>query len=328
LLPACLGTSLPLHPTARIPFVTVKVGAAPGKAGAFLVDFASTASWVDLNGFDGGAPAYLSCQGNPAIPGALCQFADFDYFGSWGQVSLYTADYSARVSPPREAGLIGTDFLSLNPTTLDYAGRRIFSIRGGPFCSDAELGDAGFSPLSTAGFFSSDTTTLVPLITVIPDGGAGVVGFTVPNVPTVKLKVAGVDALAQLDTGFDDALVRHSININEAYLQAIQTAAPTALIRDTSIDQFITTCLGSTENADGYRLAAGQAAVFVTESSAQIRREPGAVIFVKHTPAAAKVCGGIGTWTVPAAQIGSSFFVDATAVVFDPPRHRVWLPTR
>ena len=52
------------------------------------------------------------------------------------------------------------------------------------------------------------------------------------------------------------------------------------------------------------------------------------MIFVKHTPQAAKVCGGIGTWTVPAAQIGTSFFIDAAAVVFDPPRHRVWLPTR
>jgi hypothetical protein len=37
-------------------------------------------------------------------------------------------------------------------------------------------------------------------------------------------------------------------------------------------------------------------------------------------------CGGIETWTVPAAQMGASFLVDAQAVVFDPISSRVWLP--
>jgi hypothetical protein len=33
-----------------------------------------------------------------------------------------------------------------------------------------------------------------------------------------------------------------------------------------------------------------------------------------------------GAWTVPAAQMGASFLVDAQAVVFDPISSRVWLP--
>ncbi len=69
-----------------------------------------------------------------------------------------------------------------------------------------------------------------------------------------------------------------------------------------------------------------QAAAFVTETGALIRSEPKAVLFVKHTPPAAKVCGGIGTWGVSAAQVGGSYIVDAKAVVFDPIKHRVWMP--
>ena len=36
-------------------------------------------------------------------------------------------------------------------------------------------------------------------------------------------------------------------------------------------------------------------------------------------------CGGIGTWTTPAAQIGASFFADVGVLVFDPFSSRVWI---
>jgi hypothetical protein len=49
---------------------------------------------------------------------------------------------------------------------------------------------------------------------------------------------------------------------------------------------------------------------------------------VKRTPAAALRCGGIGTWTAPAAQIATSFYVDAGVMVFDPFAERVWITAR
>jgi hypothetical protein len=49
------------------------------------------------------------------------------------------------------------------------------------------------------------------------------------------------------------------------------------------------------------------------------------VLFVKKPPQAAKVCGGIGTWTTPASQIGGSFFVELGVMVFDPLSSRVWV---
>lgn len=47
-------------------------------------------------------------------------------------------------------------------------------------------------------------------------------------------------------------------------------------------------------------------------------------LFVERTPAAAAVCGGIGTWAQPAAQRGASF-VARGALGVDPFWQRVWL---
>ncbi len=67
-------------------------------------------------------------------------------------------------------------------------------------------------------------------------------------------------------------------------------------------------------------------AELIADDGKPARAEAGAVLFVKHTPTAAKVCGGIGTWTVPAAQVGASFYKSAGAVVFDAVHTRVWMP--
>jgi hypothetical protein len=147
----------------------------------------------------------------------------------------------------------------------------------------------------------------------------------VPNVPTVTVRVAGVTALAQLDTGFDDTLVPHSLNINVAYFDALTLAAPQALVRDAAHDLSLSTCVGVSENVQAYRLATGFALELLSTTGTAARTDPAAVLFVKRTPAAARVCGGIGTWTVPAAQLAGSALVAAGALVCDPVRSVVWL---
>jgi hypothetical protein len=47
---------------------------------------------------------------------------------------------------------------------------------------------------------------------------------------------------------------------------------------------------------------------------------------VKHGSPETFPCGGISTWTVPAAQVGASFFIDEQALVVDPTTSRVWIP--
>jgi len=316
-LPTCLGDVLPMVVSSYLPFIDVKVGAATG---AFLVDYGTTRSTIDLKAFPT-PPTASGC--NPALLGQFCSFSGFDFFGSWGTVTLVTADHSFIVASVREAGILGTDFLSVNAYTLDYTGKRMFRAQKSTFCTDAALGSAGFVALPSTGFFSNTFSTLKPLSDVVSGAASGT---SVPNVPTVPLRVAGATAVAQLDTGFDDALVPFSINVNPAFYDAIVAKSKTALVRAASKDLSLSTCVsGVAETVEAYTLAGGVAAEFVDASGGAARKYPTAVLFVKRTPSSAKVCGGIGTWTAPAAQVAGSFFADAGVLVFDPFGSRVWV---
>jgi hypothetical protein len=309
-LPSCLGTAEVLTLAGRSPYVTATVVSSPG---AFLVDFASTASMADVNGF-ATPPTPTSCSGG------WCTFSNFDFFGSWGSVTLGQADFSGLGSTPKQAGIIGTDFLSLNPFTLDVVGHQLIRGAASSFCTATQLSTAGFTALDTTGFYSDNLADLVPMSSV-SDGGTG----SVPNVPTVKLRVAGVVARAQVDTGFDDSVVPHSININDAFYTAITSAAPGSLVRAPTLDLTLSTCVGGTEKVLAYRLASGQAAELVGLQGQGVHADATAVLFVKHTLAATQPCGGISTWSVPAAQLSASLLFEAGATVFDPWSARVWV---
>jgi hypothetical protein len=183
---------------------------------------------------------------------------------------------------------------------------------------------AGFLPLSTAGFYENDLSLLEPLTDV---DSAGSSGTSVPNVPTVSVSVAGAKALAQLDTGFDDDVTPFSVNINPAFLAEINAANPSALVRDASLDATLTTCVeGVDESVEAYRLATGTTFDFVADGGTVARSYASAVLFVKNTPASAASCGGIGTWSVPAAQVAASYYNDLKVIAFDPYGARVWIP--
>ncbi len=196
------------------------------------------------------------------------------------------------------------------------------------FCTDAQLLGAGFSPIPAGGFYTNQSSTLRPLSDVISDADAAATsGFTVPNVPTVPITVAGVSALAQLDTGYDDRIIRHSINVNQALLDRLLVQNAAKLRRSPTKDLYLTTCVpGLSQLGAAWYLAPDTEVNFVGEGGTIGRRDSGTVLFVKEKLAAAERCGGIETWTVPAAQMGASFLVDAQAVVFDPVTSRVWIP--
>jgi hypothetical protein len=288
-----------------------------------LLDFATTFSSIDLGAFPS-PPTTSGCD--PTLLGELCTVPGFAFFGPAGTVTLTTEDFSGIGGTVRQAGIVGTDFLSEQVFTLDYAGGSAFAATQAAFCSEAELAGAGFAPLSTAGFYAKDLASLKPYTDV--DGTASP-GTSVPDVPTVPVSIGGVAALAQLDTGFDDDVTKFSVNINEAFFAAIQSGAASALVRDSTLDTSLSTCVsGVTESVQGYRLAPGAALDFVAEDGTTPRTYPGAVVFVKNTPAAASQCGGIGTWTVAAAQVAASYFNDLGAIVFDPFGSRVWIPKK
>ncbi len=326
-IPPCLGASLPLDTSGEQGFVRVDMGNEAGvNESKFLLDFGANGSTIDLGSFSR-PPVPTSCNGDAAAPGAYCQFPTFDFFGPWGTVGLGTADYSFLFGAVRQAGIIGTDFFAVYTFTLDYVGRRIWRAKKEDFCTDAQMIGAGYTPLPAGGFYTNDTRTLRPLSDVITSGDASTAGLTVPNIPTVPITVAGVSALAQIDTGYDDRLYRHSININDALLTRLLADKPGLLTRAPERDLFLTTCIpGLSQAGFAYVLAPGTEVNFISEGGALGRRDVGTIVFVKQPLPQAERCGGIETWTVPAGQLGASFMVDSYIAVFDPHRSRVWLP--
>jgi hypothetical protein len=308
-LPACLGAMLPIAITTG-PHLSAAVGAAPSPyVASFLIDYATTGSSLDLRKFAAPGPTATGC--NPSLLGQLCTFADLDFFGPWGQVTFTTST----------ASILGTDFLAHGVYTLDYGKKRMLHAAKGA-CSDAALAGAGLAALSTAGFFASDLALLKPQRDI---DSTAPTGLSVANVPVVPVKIAGTAAIAQLDTGFDDGVVIHSINVNVAFFDALQSAAPGALVRDAAKDLTLSTCAGVSEPAEAYHLAAGRSFELVDDNAATARAWSDVTVFVKRTPPAAKTCGGIGSWSSPGAQIGTSFFTDLGVLVFDPFASRVWV---
>jgi hypothetical protein len=329
ILPSCVGTSIPMTIDGVRAFAEVSVQSLDGGGyfakGPFVVDFGSTGSTIDLNGFgDGGAPTPVSCGGDASAPGAFCTFQGFDFFGDWGTVYLVTGDYSVLFGSVRQAGIIATDFLSKNPISLDFGKKQILRSDPTKFCTDAELLGSGFRPLPAGGFYTSDTSKLRPLSEVLdnPDATAG---YVVPNVPTVPVNVAGTSALAQLDTGYEDRLSRRSLNVNEALFAILNGRG--VLTRALAKDLYATTCIaGYSEWLEAFTIAPGQTLEFVNEGGTVVRTDSVDAVYLKHSTATTYPCGGIATWTVPAAQVGASFFIDAQAVIMDPITSRVWVP--
>ena len=314
-LPACLGPGQPISLFQNLPFVDVTVA---GATGPFLVDFATTGSAIDVLAFP--APGLKAAR---CPLGASCAFDGFTFFGGWGTVTLVSEELDYPGAALHQAGILGTDFLAANVFTLDYERRQIRRSNGGA-CDDATLTHAGLRALSTKGFYGLGSAERKPMSDVLASAGVG----PVPNVPTVPVRVAGVTAIAQLDTGFADVRVPHSVNINAAFFDAIRARSPDSIVRDAASDLSLTTCAGVAESVEAWRMAPGNSFELVDESGRAARAEPAAVLFVKRTPAAALRCGGIGTWTAPAAQVATSFYVDAGAMVFDPFAERVWITAR
>lgn len=316
--PPCFGASEPLRVSREMPYAAASLG---GKPALFLLDYGANVSSIDLKAVPWARPS--SCS--PQAAGGGCSFNDFAFAGAPGGAWLLTADYSGLSLDFRQAGVIGTDFLSEHAYTLDYDGGKLLRAGKDLFCSPSGLKAAGFAPMSSAGYFSSDLNSLLPLSS-LNAGYSG--GLTVPNIPAVPLRIAGVTALAQIDTGYSDYISRHSVNVNPAFYGLIAKSAPGALERREQEDRRLSTCVpGVTETVEAYRLREGGAEL-LDENGGVLRSFPSAVIYVKRTPAAAARCGGISSYSAPAAQLGGSFMRDLGVVVFDPFSSKVWAPRR
>jgi hypothetical protein len=265
---------------------------------------------------DGGAAVGAEGTAGPVpLPGSSDRFAGVDFFGPWAPLRLSVQDHSGIRGPLPQAGLIGTDLLHGHVITLDYANGLLRRAPAEGFCSDDELRRAGFQPLSSRDYYGTNTAAL--LCPAAPRRGG------CPNIPTIPLRIGSVDAVAQVDTGYADGLRPPSMNINRALLQRLERAGM-PLIREPSADLTLSSCVrGELERVLAYRLAAGRAVELVGSEGGAVRRLPGVTLFLKNSPDAIQACGGIGTWSEPAAQLGASFVNDGTLVV-DPFSQRLW----
>jgi len=300
-LGACHGEKRALTISSQMPYYLARVGTAEGH---FVLDFGSNGSYIDTKGFqDGAVPQPVSAPSNPN------SYDGFDFYGSWGTVTLRPQSYGHIQGKVRQAGKIGTDFLSLHVFTLDYANGSVYRANQGTFCTDAVLTEEGFKPATTAGFYSNS-----------PGMGPN----DPPNIPAVPVRVGNVTAVGQIDTGFDDGAVRHSVNINRPFFDALQ-AAGVRLAPTGRNEPSLTTCVKDVfDKITSYRLEGGTSFEILAMDGSTIASAPDTVLFLKETPAEAKSCLGIGGLAFPAAQIGASFYVDARRIVVDPFASRVW----
>jgi hypothetical protein len=228
---------------------------------------------------------FLGGVGPAPLAGSVDRFAGVDFFGPWAPLRLRVQNQSGIRGLVPQAGLIGTDLLREHVLSLDYANGLIHRTTPERFCSDATLRQAGFQPLSSRGYFGRDPARLT--CPAAPRRGG------CPNIPTIPLRIGPLTAVAQVDTGYSDTTYPPSLNINRALFEQLRRSG-VILRPDPSADQALSTCVaGEQEQVRAYRL-----------------------------PAIAR-CGGIGTWSQAAGQLGASFVNDGTLVV-DPRGQRVW----
>lgn len=301
----CFGEKRELTLGRTTPYTKVKIG---NIEGCFLIDFGTTGSTIDPNNFINGKP--ISSDKTKS------SFEKFDFFGDWGTVNLNVQNHSniEGLENFKQAGILGTDFLSLNIFTIDYVNKKIYRANYNNFCSDDSLIKMGFKATSTIGYYSNDKNKLN--------------NTCVANIPTIPIKIGNISAMAQIDPGFDDFKFRHSVNINQAFFNALKDAG-VMLIENPSSNLTLSTCVNNiSELVIAYKLPKGVSFSITGIDGNPIILTSDANIFLKQTPANAKNCGGIGTWQIPAAQIGASFLLDAKKIIFDSFKSKVWFYTK
>jgi hypothetical protein len=274
----------------RYEMTTVPNGASPyiglsadGISGQFLLDYGATRSSLSASEF---TPSAGSVR-NAALSFPSFERGNFDL--SHYDMPLQTAE--------RQLGVVGTDFLSL--LSVQFTGSAVFL--GAQPCQSNALLAHGLIPIAQKGFFSSDLSMI--------DG-------ELPNVPVVFLRLGEVQTWAQIDTGYDDIVYTHSVDINEAlYERLVNNGIKLERFADISVS----TCEGR-ESRPVYTVN-GRSLVIETDQAKPIVRTETFHLILKP----ANGCGGIGAMTTPAAQLGASFLHIFGTVVFDPESGTVWL---
>jgi hypothetical protein len=290
----------------HMPYSKVKIN---NSEGYFLIDYGTTDTRIDTNAFP--------VNDRPKrVPGTPYQFDSFQFFDTIKNPTIYINDYSniKNLGSIKQAGIIGTDFLSTHIFMLDYEGKAIYKANPNTFCPDSILYKEGYRAASTKGYFSNDRKKLL--------------NDSAVNVPTVRISIGNAEAEAQIDPGFDSGQGIPVILVNQALFDAM-IAHGTVLTRVPKADGIWTTCVpGVTQKIEAYSAGAASWMAILGADGNPVVVLPEIRIYLKKTPTAVQICGGVGIWETPAAQIGSSFLISRKKVIFDPFKSQVWFYTK
>lgn len=256
---------------------------ADGVSGHFLLDYGATRSSLS-------AGVFATSTG--ALKSANLSLAGFDR----GVFELKRYDRPLQ-DADRQLGVIGTDFLSL--LTVQITESAVFV--GKKPCQPATMRAHGFVPISQDHFFSSDPSA---------------VDARLPNVPIVFLRLGATRVWAQIDTGYDDAIYPHSVDINQALYERLIKDG----MRLRQVSQIIVSTCEGRETRPVYA-PMDNSLVIETDQAKPIVRTGNFHLILKQ----ANGCGGIGATSEPAAQLGASFLRLFRTIVFDPKSKTVWL---
>lgn len=315
---ACLGSSLDLQDNSNIPLVNLsyKVKKNDKKSeGWFLVDTGTNFSSLDKTLVTNSTGSFDS------------SIEEINFFVSINPFKVFLEDFERFRNSTRQIGLIGNDLISKSAYAFDFTKRRLYRSNFSSACDPETLTRVGLTSMPTDGYFSSDPAEekLFPLEHIrpsIPNSKH----LTVANSPVIPIRIGNTDAVAMIDSGFDDKLYAFSVNINSALLTLANKRKET-LIRAKDIPSItLSSCVkGEKINVIAYRLLPGESLQLVSGNGAVIRTYKECVFFVKLVPPSARTCGGIGTWEIPAAQLGASFLKSFGTSVFNAQTHTVWI---
>ncbi len=267
-------------PNGTSPYVELT---ADGRTGPFLLDYGATRSSLSADAFAG--PDGSLRKASISLPGI--ERGDF-----------HLARYGLLRQPEKgQLGVLGANLLSQLTVQLTAGAAYL----GADPCRRETLIARGLVPVAQNGFFSSEPSTT---------------DAQLPNVPVVFVRLGEVGAFAQIDTGYEDAVYAHSVDINQALFERL-VASGIKLDKAGEID--VWTCDGR-ERRPRYTVEDHLLGIEDEQSRPIVQTD---VFHLVVKPP--NSCGGIADMAEPAAQLGASFLQLFDAIVFDPKNATVWL---
>ena len=267
-------------PNGTSPYVELT---ANGVTGPFLLDYGATQSSLAAEVFAG--PDGSMRTASISLPGVE-------------RGEFHLARYGLLRQPEKgQLGVIGANLLS--QLTVQLTENAIYL--GAEPCRREALIARGLVPIAQNGFFSSEPSTT---------------DARLPNVPVVFVRLGEVRAFAQIDTGYEDAIYAHSVDINQALFERL---VQSGIKLDKAGDVDVWTCDGR-ERRPRYAVK-NRALGIEDDQSRPIAQTDDFHLIVKPPDA----CGGIADMIEPAAQLGASFLGLFRTIVFDPKNATVWV---